>query len=76
MGGVCGVRTGGPGKLVTSREASGTRGGKASGLGAGFSGVLAARAARDAGGSEGYSGSYDCGVPLGSPDSIGFSVFG
>ena len=45
-------------------------------LGAGSSGVSAARVARGTSVSEGYSGAYDSGVPSGFCSSIGISVWG
>ena len=70
------VRIGGPGEPVTSGEASGARGGKAFGLGAGSDGFSAAEVAGGAGGSEGYSGAYGSEVSAGSPNGMGFSVLG
>ena len=70
------VRTCGLSDPVTSGEARSVRDGKTLGLGAGFSGVSAAWAAGGTGGSEGYSGAYGNGVPSGSPNNMGFSVFG
>ena len=56
--GVYGVRTSGPGKLATFREAGSARGGETLGLWADSSGLLAARVAGSTGVSERYSGVY------------------